>query len=80
MNDITVMVAAIVFVLAWYGLALAGRAVFKAYEEMRLVWCPETRNFSFIETEGGTKTSPRFAVKRCALWPRYNRCKQRCIK
>jgi hypothetical protein len=80
MNDITVMAAAIVFVLAWYALALAGRAVFQAYEQMRLVWCPEARRFSFVEAEESTKTGSRFAVKRCALWPRYGRCKQGCVK
>lgn len=51
MYDVFVMVAVIIFVLAWYGLTLAGRAVLKPYEKMKVVWCPAVGSFSYIETE-----------------------------
>ena len=79
MNDR--IIAALVFVIIWYALVLIGRALFKPFEKLKLVWCPEARNVSFIETvatSAASHSSP--AVKRCLLWPEYKSCNQRCIK
>ena len=46
MNDLTRIIAALVFVIIWYAMTLIGRALFKPYEKLKLVWCPEARNFS----------------------------------
>lgn len=76
MNDR--IIAALVFVIIWYALVLIGRALFKPYEKLKLVWCPQARQFSFIEavsTSGGGRL-----VKSCLLWPEYKSCNQRCIK
>ena len=53
MNDVAVMAAVTIFVLTWYGLTRIGRKVFKRYEDMRMVWCPEIGSFSYIETARG---------------------------
>lgn len=79
MNDVAVMAAVTIFVLTWYGLTRIGRKVFKRYEDMRMVWCPEIGSFSYIETARGKNGSP-VSVKRCLLWPEYRQCKTRCVK
>jgi hypothetical protein len=57
---------------------LIGRALFKPYEKMKLVWCPEARQFSFVEAVG--KPAGGRSVTACLLWPEYKSCGQRCIK
>jgi hypothetical protein len=78
MNDIGI-IAPLVFVLIWYALTLIGRALMKPYEKLKLVWCPEVRRLSFVETdailEGGGAS-----VRRCLLWPEHEDCKERCVK
>jgi hypothetical protein len=75
------MIAMVVFTSIWYAMTLIGRALFKPYEKMRLVWCPEVRCMSFVETvatpKGKGATTP---VKRCLLWPEYGTCGRRCVK
>jgi hypothetical protein len=81
MNDISRIISALVFVIIWYALTLIGRALFRPYEKLKMVWCPEARNVSFIETvatSAGSHSSP--AVKRCLLWPENKTCRQSCIK
>ncbi len=81
MNDITMIIAALLFVLIWYGLTLIGRALFKPFEKMKLVWCPEVGSFSFVEPQptSGIASAP-LSVKHCLLWREYERCKKRCVK
>jgi hypothetical protein len=81
MSDITMIIATLVFVLIWYGLTLIGRALFKPFEKMNLVWCPEVRSFSFVETQptSGSAFAP-VSLKHCLLWPDHERCKERCVK
>ena len=76
MNDR--IIAALVFVIIWYALVLIGRALFKPYEKLKLVWCPHARQFSFIEAVS-TSGAGRL-VRSCLLWPEYKSCNQRCIK
>jgi hypothetical protein len=78
MTEMNEIFAALVFVIIWYGLILIGRALFKPYEKMKLVWCSEVRSFSFIETDTVSKGDS--VVKHCLLWPEYGGCKQRCVK
>jgi hypothetical protein len=78
MNDIAVMAAITLFVLAWYGLTLIGREVLRRYETLSIVWCPEVRSFSYIQTETATDRSS-VSVKSCLLWPEYSECKSRCV-
>jgi hypothetical protein len=81
MNDLTRIIAALVFVIIWYAMTLIGRALFKPYEKLKLVWCPEVRNFSFVETVAISKGEHSSApVKCCLLWPEYKTCRQGCIK
>jgi len=81
MNELAKIVATLVFTSIWYAMTLIGRALFKPYEKLRLVWCPEVRCLSFVETvamlKGKDKAAP---VKRCLLWPDYKNCGQRCVK
>jgi hypothetical protein len=79
MNDVTVMSAVVVFVLGWYGLTLAGRALLKGYENSRLVWCPEVRSFSYVEVEESSHDGSLISVRHCSLWPQYRGCKSRCV-
>lgn len=80
-DDITMIIATFAFVLIWYALTLIGRALFKPFEKMKLVWCPEVRSFSFVETEPklGSAHSP-VSVRCCLLWPEYKHCNERCLK
>ena len=78
MTEMNEIITAVVFVIIWYGLILIGRALFRSYEKMKLVWCPEVRSFSLIET--GTVSKAVSVVKHCLLWPEYKSCKQRCVK
>ena len=81
MNEMTRIIASLVFVSIWYAMTLIGRALFKPYEKLKLVWCPEARNFSFVEMVPASKGSHASApVKRCLLWPQYRACSQRCVK
>jgi hypothetical protein len=80
MYDVFVMIAVIIFVLAWYGLTLAGRAVLKPYEKMKVVWCPVVGSFSYVETEECANGTPRLSVQRCLLWPEYRGCKNQCVR
>ena len=79
MNDLTNLVAILVFTSIWYAMTLIGRALFKPYEKLRLVWCPEVRSLSFVETAATSKGKDA-QVKRCLLWPEYRACRQRCVK
>ena len=80
MNDIGI-IAPLVFVLIWYALTLIGRALMKPYEKLKLVWCPEVRRLSFIETDAISKSGGApVSVKRCLLWPEHEDCKERCVK
>ena len=72
------IIAALVFVIIWYALVLIGRTLFKPFEKLKLVWCPEARQFSFIEAFG--KSEGGRSVKSCLLWPEHKSCNQRCIK
>jgi hypothetical protein len=81
MNELAKIVAALVFTSIWYAMTLIGRALFKPYEKLRLVWCPEVKCLSFIETVAPLKgKNPATPVKRCLLWPDYKNCEQRCVK
>jgi len=83
MNDLTKLVAILVFTSIWYAMTLIGRALFKPYEKLRLVWCPEVRSLSFVETaaaSNGNDAVVRVPVKRCLLWPDHKACGQRCVK
>lgn len=75
----TGIIATVVFVAIWYAMTLIGRALLKPYEKLKLVWCPEVRSFSFVETEPKADSSS-VSVKRCLLWPEHEGCKRRCIK
>ncbi|MGB7946897.1 MAG: hypothetical protein WCH75_04360 [Candidatus Binatia bacterium] len=81
MNELAKIVVSLVFTSVWYAMTLIGRALLKPYEKLRLVWCPEVRRVSFVETvatpKGKGATTP---VKRCLLWPDYKNCGQRCVK
>ena len=59
MNEMTRIIASLVFVSIWYAMTLIGRALFKPYEKLKLVWCPEARNFSFVEIVPTSKGSLR---------------------
>ena len=37
MNDLTRIIAALVFVIIWYAMTLIGRALMKPYEKLKLV-------------------------------------------
>jgi hypothetical protein len=76
MNDR--IIAALAFVIIWYALVLIGRALFRPFEKLKLVWCPEARQFSFVEAVG--KSEGGRSVKSCLLWPEYKSCRQGCIK
>jgi hypothetical protein len=77
----TGIIATVVFVLIWYAMTLIGRWLFKPYEKLKLVWCPEVRSFSFVETDPIPKAdSSSVSVKRCLLWPEHEDCKRRCVK
>lgn len=78
MNDMTKIIATLVFTLIWYAMTLIGRALFRPYEKLRLVWCREARSISFIETTANKDAAT--PVKRCLLWPEYKACGQRCVK
>jgi hypothetical protein len=81
MNEMSRIIASLVFVSNWYAMTLIGRALFKPYEKLKLVWCPEARNFSFVEIVAIPKAVHASApVKRCLLWPKYRACSQRCVK
>jgi hypothetical protein len=79
MNDVGVMSAVVMFVLWWYGLTLVGRKMFRPYENLRLVWCPELRSFSYIEVQTDTEHGIRLTAKNCLLWPEYSQCKSLCL-
>ena len=79
MDDVRI-IAALVFVLIWYALTLIGRALMKPYEKLKLVWCPEIRCPSFVETDANSKGGASVSVKRCLLWPEHEDCKERCVK
>ena len=55
MNDMTKIIATLVFASIWYAMTLIGRALFRPYEKLRLVWCPEVRRMSFVETVATSK-------------------------
>jgi len=81
MNDLTRIIAALVFVIIWYAMTLIGRALMEPYEKLKLVWCPEVRRLSFVEADaisedGGASVS----IRRCLLWPEDEDCKERCLK
>jgi hypothetical protein len=81
MNDMTKIIATLVFTSIWYAMTLIGRALFRPYEKLRLVWCPEVRSVSFVETAATSKGKDAATpVKRCLLWSNYKACSQRCIK
>jgi hypothetical protein len=81
MNEMTRIIASLVFVSIWYAMTLIGRVLFKPYEKLKLVWCPEARNFSFVEIVAKPKGVHASApVKRCLFWPEYRACSQRCVK
>jgi hypothetical protein len=81
MNDLTKLVAILVFTSIWYAMTLIGRALFKPYEKLRLVWCPEVRSLSFVETAAASNDNDAVVpVKRCLLWPDHKACGQRCVK
>jgi hypothetical protein len=80
MNDTAFAVAAILFLLSWYGVILVGRKLLRAYEKLQLVWCAEVGSFSFTETSPSLKGDVSVAVKRCLLWPEFKDCDQRCVK
>jgi len=79
MNDLTRIIVTLVFTSIWYAMTLIGRALFKPYEKLKLVWCPEVRSLSFVETAATSKGKDAH-VKRCLLWPEYRACGQRCVK
>ena len=81
MNDLTKIIAPLVFTSIWYAMTLIGRALFKPYEKLKLVWCPEARNFSFVEMVATSKGVHASApVKRCLFWPEHKACSQQCVK
>jgi hypothetical protein len=81
MSDMTKIIVALVFVSIWYALTLIGRALFKPYERMKLVWCPEVRGFSCVQLGPVSGSAPEpVSVQRCLLWPEYKGCKERCVK
>jgi hypothetical protein len=81
MNDMTKIIAILVFASIWYAMTLIGRALFRPYEKLKMVWCPEARNVSFVETVAPSESSHSSpAVKSCLLWPEYKSCRQGCIK
>jgi hypothetical protein len=80
MNDIAFTVAAILFLLSWYGVILVGRRLLQAYEKLQLAWCPEIHSFSFIETNKPLKGDVSVLVNQCLLWPEFKGCNQRCVK
>ena len=81
MNELAKIVTSLVFTSIWYAMTLIGRALFKPYEKLRLVWCPEVRCTSFIETVAAPKGKDLATrVKHCLLWPEYQNCGQRCVK
>jgi len=81
MSDMTKIIATLVFASIWYAMTLIGRALFRPYEKLRLVWCPEARRMSFVETVATSKgKAAATPVKRCLLWPDHKTCGQRCVR
>jgi hypothetical protein len=48
----------------------------------RLMRCPETGTFTFVEivrASRGDGTEPKVTVQSCGLWPQHDGCRQRCL-
>ena len=82
MYDMPRIVAAVVFVVLWYALTLIGRALFKPYEKLKLVWCPHVRSLSFVEAQAisAKGSAPSVSVRHCLLWREHENCQERCVK
>jgi hypothetical protein len=81
MNEGTITLTAIFFLLGWYSaLKLAGFWLMPL-AKFRVVWCAKTKSFSLVETEWVAGTEPpAVSVKNCLLWPEFGGCDGRCVK
>lgn len=80
MSDLMLTMTAISFLLVWYSLILVIAYVLKPHETLRIVWCPETSSFSFVEVEIDSSAAEHaVAVKHCLFWPEFRACSRRCV-
>jgi hypothetical protein len=81
MNEQTLIIGALLFVLGWYGLSQVVGRLSRKLQKWRVVWCARMKTVSFVETKPAPDDNGNnLEVGRCLLWPESHDCDQRCIR